>query len=392
MLHRLPVFFALHLCTIGMMCAATDGVHFVTNTPWQDVVQTAKAQKKLVFLDAYTDWCGWCKEMDKKTFTDERVASALNTQFVCTKVEMETGEGIDLAMKYGVRGFPTFLVFDGDGNIVYRITGYSPPDEFLKNLALAVSPAAHERELGRGAGLNVSWAPFMRAAYAKAKERTVAPTEEVTAWLKAQKDWTSEAAWGVIFTFDTPAADSFVVANRKQLGQLYGRASVQRRLSMLTNRSFSKAVSSKSETDLASAIAVARSFYDGKNFAADSVFYVCRFASSTKQWGLLGSTLLAAAKTDNIMLAALNEHAWNMYETCSDAAALKDATAAMEIALKKTEGGYAELDTYASLLYKTGRFADGETVAQKAIAVGKANGEDVSATETLLKSIRAAHK
>jgi uncharacterized protein YyaL (SSP411 family) len=49
----------------------------------------AKNTGKLLLVDVYTDWCGWCKVMDKKTYTDPAVISTLASQYICVKLNPE---------------------------------------------------------------------------------------------------------------------------------------------------------------------------------------------------------------------------------------------------------------------------------------------------------------
>ena len=49
----------------------------------------AKAENKILLVDAYTDWCGWCKVMDRETYTNAEVIAALNQDFVCVKFNPE---------------------------------------------------------------------------------------------------------------------------------------------------------------------------------------------------------------------------------------------------------------------------------------------------------------
>ncbi|SHK42733.1 thioredoxin family protein [Epilithonimonas mollis] len=96
------------------------------------VLAKAKAEKKLVFMDAYASWCGPCKLMEKNVFTDKNVADFYNKNFINTRVDMEKGEGRDLAMKYGVRSYPTFLFLNGEGEVVGKELGYIQSKEFLE--------------------------------------------------------------------------------------------------------------------------------------------------------------------------------------------------------------------------------------------------------------------
>lgn len=96
------------------------------------ILAKAKAEKKLVFLDAYAAWCGPCKLMEKNVFTDKNVADFYNKNFINARVDMEKGEGRDLALKYGVRSYPTFLFLNGEGEVVGKELGYIQTKEFLE--------------------------------------------------------------------------------------------------------------------------------------------------------------------------------------------------------------------------------------------------------------------
>ena len=86
------------------------GIHFFEGT-WAEAVAEAKKQNKNIFLDGYTTWCGPCKKMTKEIFTTDKVGNYYNEHFICVKKDMEKGEGIDLAKKYSINKFPTFVFF-----------------------------------------------------------------------------------------------------------------------------------------------------------------------------------------------------------------------------------------------------------------------------------------
>lgn len=56
---------------------------------WEEAVEANKKKKKKFFVDIYTDWCGWCKRMDKATFEDPAVAAILNRDFYPIKLDAE---------------------------------------------------------------------------------------------------------------------------------------------------------------------------------------------------------------------------------------------------------------------------------------------------------------
>jgi thiol:disulfide interchange protein len=100
---------------------------------FDEALVQARAEKKLVFVDLYADWCGWCTKMDLDVFTDARVKSAL-LGYVPIKVNVEVGGGRDVASRYRVNGLPAFLVLNGDGQLVGRFDGYLPAETFLARL------------------------------------------------------------------------------------------------------------------------------------------------------------------------------------------------------------------------------------------------------------------
>lgn len=102
--------------------------------PYEEVLKKAKAENKLVFMDCYTSWCGPCRMMASTVFTRKDVGDYFNEHFISFKLDMEKGEGVDLAKKYKVTAYPTMLILDADGNIVLRFTGTRTPKELI-NLA-----------------------------------------------------------------------------------------------------------------------------------------------------------------------------------------------------------------------------------------------------------------
>jgi thioredoxin 1 len=115
---------------------ADAGIKFSEGN-WAAILKRAKAEKKVVFLDAYTTWCGPCKLLQKNVFTKPEVGALFNQKFINVKIDMESGEGPKLARKYPLEGYPTLFFIDPDGNIVKQVIGYQNP-ETLVNIAKAI--------------------------------------------------------------------------------------------------------------------------------------------------------------------------------------------------------------------------------------------------------------
>ncbi|WP_261511256.1 thioredoxin family protein [Chryseobacterium paludis] len=109
---------------------AQESIQF-QDLPFKDLVAKAKKENKIIFIDAYASWCGPCKLMEKNVFTKKSVGDYYNANFVNARFDMEKGEGREIAAKYGVRSYPTYLFLNGDGELVSQNLGYMEESIFL---------------------------------------------------------------------------------------------------------------------------------------------------------------------------------------------------------------------------------------------------------------------
>lgn len=116
-----------------------QGISFEHGT-LAEAMAKAKAEKKLVFMDCYTTWCGPCKIMSRDVFPQQAVGSYMNANFVSIKMDMEKGEGIDLLKKYNVQGFPTLLFLDTDGKVLHSNVGGLSAEPFIEQAKIAYDP------------------------------------------------------------------------------------------------------------------------------------------------------------------------------------------------------------------------------------------------------------
>ncbi|MES1250224.1 MAG: DUF255 domain-containing protein, partial [Chitinophaga rupis] len=130
--------------------ANTRSITFAKDS-WKDVLKKAKAQNKLIFLDAQTTWCRPCIMMAKDIFTLDRVADFYNANFINVTMDMEKGDGPAVRKKYDINAYPTFLYVDGDGKLVHHDGGYQEADRFLKNGQTALSNKAAGTSTGPSA-------------------------------------------------------------------------------------------------------------------------------------------------------------------------------------------------------------------------------------------------
>ena len=98
-----------------------------------EAANLARPGNKLIIVDVYTDWCGWCRKMDQEIYTDPRVA-ALSRQHVFLKLNAEDrGAGEDFARQAGVTGFPTTVILNSEGRVLDTKKGFIPsPEAFVQ--------------------------------------------------------------------------------------------------------------------------------------------------------------------------------------------------------------------------------------------------------------------
>lgn len=106
------------------------GIQFHKGT-FQQAMEFAEKENKLIFLDIYATWCGPCKKLKSTTFSNKEVGDFYNQTFINIALDGENGEGVELARKYGVRGYPTLLFIDANGKVVGQTAGYHSPSELI---------------------------------------------------------------------------------------------------------------------------------------------------------------------------------------------------------------------------------------------------------------------
>lgn len=143
--------------SLGLICmlSLTSNVfgQEVSWMSWDEAVARAseEANPKKIFVDVYTDWCGWCKKMDKDTFQNPEVAAYMSANFYMVKLDGEGKDPIDFrgkkysfvpsgrngyhelaaALLQGRLSYPTVVFLDEDFQMLSPVPGYQKPEPFL---------------------------------------------------------------------------------------------------------------------------------------------------------------------------------------------------------------------------------------------------------------------
>ena len=101
----------------------------------------AKKSNKKIMVDIYTDWCGWCKRLDKDTYSNGKVMDYLSSQYVVIKLNAESKNKVTfkdkeyseagIAQALGATGYPTIVFFESSGEPITSIPGYVDAERFL---------------------------------------------------------------------------------------------------------------------------------------------------------------------------------------------------------------------------------------------------------------------
>ena len=108
---------------------------------YREAIAAARTEKKLVFIDFYTSWCGPCKMMTNNVFPMKNVGEYLNAKFVCIKIDAEKGEGLELAKRYQVKAYPTFIAITPDEKILMtKVGGTMDGNGFIGSIDRLIDP------------------------------------------------------------------------------------------------------------------------------------------------------------------------------------------------------------------------------------------------------------
>lgn len=121
-----------------------NGIKFEKRLTWTEIKKRARLEKKFIFIDCYTTWCGPCKLMDKEVYPKKSVGDYMNAHFISVKVQMDTSaldkddvrkwyaDANKIAVDYDIKSYPSYLFFSHEGKLVHRAVGAIRDTDFIK--------------------------------------------------------------------------------------------------------------------------------------------------------------------------------------------------------------------------------------------------------------------
>jgi len=135
------------LLALPLVAAATDAAPTTPGLAWRAWdrgLEESRQNGRPVLVDVYTDWCGWCRRMERDVYTRDDVRDYLSRRFVVVRLDAEakdeaTYEGKmytsrSLAERFRVTGYPTTIFLRANGEHLVNVPGYVPADRFLQLL------------------------------------------------------------------------------------------------------------------------------------------------------------------------------------------------------------------------------------------------------------------
>jgi len=161
----------------ALVLAQSKKIEF-SQTSFQQALNNAGKADKIIFVDCYTSWCIPCKNMAAHVFTVDSVATFFNSHFINLQIDMEKGEGPALQKKYRVEAYPSFLLINPDGSLLYKFVGAMSAAEFLGKVREGMSPNNQVADMNKRYEAGERQAAFIRE-YIKLKIRLMEISEGV---------------------------------------------------------------------------------------------------------------------------------------------------------------------------------------------------------------------
>ncbi|HUB60874.1 MAG TPA: thioredoxin fold domain-containing protein [Puia sp.] len=385
---------------------ADTGVHFEHNLSWTAIQAKARAENKYIFMDCFTTWCGPCRYMSTTIFPREETGNYFNDKFISVKVQLDTtagdadnvkawyADGHDIATKYGVRAYPTYLIFAPDGHIVHRIVGSRlTAKDFIRDLAGSFDSTQQYYTLldeYRHGRHDSAFLHKMAMACLNAYDLTGGkPIAEK--WLATQSDLFSRDALYLQETFTRTSTDKYFSTftdHPAEVDKILGPgfAGMKVRNIFLNEVPTRKPGDNRPPdwTSLHKKIASRLPAEADELTARIKVNYYL----SRKDWPDFGKTMVAYMKTYNNKITddELNNIAWGVFQGCPDMTCVSEV---LDWSKRlKDDSNAAFMDTYANILYKLGKKDDAIALETKALGLAAGDTDKASFQDTINKMKR----
>lgn len=400
------------LSLIISLSTFSQGIDFQQGT-WKEVLKKAQELNKPVFVDIYTTWCGPCKRMSADIFPLKEVGDVYNQQFICYKIDAEKGEGILLAKKYDVKFYPTYLFINPDETLIMKAIGSMPANEFI---ALTDKVKAELSDTKTLTDWNNEYEskksdPAYLLAYMEKRMKLGLPNAAILDQYLSVLPTSERASEKILEFYQIESRDIKINSlayknleeNESQIVANSGNLIFALR-SYIIDNTFREACKMKDENMLKLVVAENNKLPKSANPKSEEEFYMNYYKrindiqKYTSYANSVCSKLMMVSKDSVLKMdkrnqskycQSLNEVAWTHFEKVSDADALKNAVNWSKRTVELQPENYSYMDTYANLLFKTGKKNKAIEQQTLAISLAKKSGEDTKDLEETLQKMKS---
>ncbi|HFC00442.1 MAG TPA: DUF255 domain-containing protein [Phaeodactylibacter sp.] len=369
---------------------AQKGIDFFHGT-WQEALEKAEAEDKLIFVDGYAVWCGPCKRMAKSVFTKKEVGAFYNENFINVKMDMESKAGRKFGRKYPVSAFPTLMYIDAKGTLIHKVKGAQQPDAFIKLGKYALSKTDNSRDFAK-AYKKGDRSPELVYNYVKALNKAGKPSLKIAnEYIRSQKDLTTDANLKFLLEATTDADSrifSLMIKHKTAIEKLTSKEEVRKKIENACYRTAEKAIEFQSADLHKEALDKMKKYCPekAKEFAIQADMKFCLACGNEKKY--LKACDKYAKKEAKNDPNKLNTLAITISENFPEnPKALKQAEKYAKKATKKGND-YNYFLTYASILLQNGKKKDALKMANKSLEMVKGNRGAENTVMRLIKKIK----
>lgn len=364
---------------------------FLDNSEWDELKKLAQESNKIIFVDAYNDWCMWCKVMQNETYTNDTVIDFLKQNFISAKYDMDVGFGKALAMKYRLRAFPKQLFFKRDGKLIYISSGFRETDRFIKILEKVLDEKEHWKAPGISEDDFPFFPPFYEAEFSKfgSNEHYTPSNDEIIAYLEPQDDLFSEINWSVLAVFETNEKyDSFFLDNFDKYKQNFDEFSVFQKFYKIVYKKLNLAIENNNNDYLNEVLEMIDK-YDTQNASEMKFYQLVFYYDKTKNWAKYVEIIESNRTKDFFVPKLLIDYSVTLSKNCNEKELLKQAVLWMRNVknIKNVKKSYNQLLALSNLFYKTGELNEALNYANEALEFGKLNRNNTYESENMISKI-----
>ena len=397
----------LFVMSLFLMCGTlhAEGIEFDTQSSWEQIKQRAKEENKYILMDCQTTWCGWCRKMEADVFPDESLGAYVNEHFISVSVQFDKTKSDNDYVKswysdaeaiqknINIPGFPTILIYSPEGEIVHKIVGYQPADEFSSNLQKSLQPDNQFYPLLRKFQAGYRDSLFLKnfIGVAKGADEPSWAHNAFEQYYTLVKDPFKMEDLNLIIENTTSVHDStynFLYSNLSRVEQVLGKEVANNSMGMIIYREIAKYRQQSPDLSLDSMGTVYKKKYPKVDFDNKLLYLKIGDAIENKNVENIQNfiTKYVESQYEQMSNIQLNYYAFVILENSEDKAYLNKAlTWSKKTVSAPNEQSWEYLDTYANLLYKLG--AQSEALKWEQIALDLCKDEEMKKDllETLTK-------